>query len=346
MNYEKKVKGSLYGLVIGDLVGLRYENAKPSSINSSNIGKTCLNGAVSDDTEHMILITRSLVKYEDLNLFKKSFRRAMQLWLLTLPINIGRTTLYSIIKSFFSSGYGISGSGNGSVMRIAPIGLYYYNEDDKIKKFSEESCRITHNDEECIINSIAIAKILSFILKNNLTAKNKPRYEEIDKNLREISSSKFWNETLDELKSYIDNNTKPLDIVNSWNNKGAVGYTKYTTIISIYCWYKYYGDFEKTIFEIIKCGGDTDTNAAVAGSLAGAVCEYDSLPSHFFNKINDIAIGKIDIEKACQSILNRKNNISLKRLSTLGWIKNIILLFYFLSLTTYFGILNILKKKY
>lgn len=60
---ENKIKGCIFGLAIGDAVGLRYENVKPKNINKKNIGKVCFGGSISDDTEHMVIISKSIFIY-------------------------------------------------------------------------------------------------------------------------------------------------------------------------------------------------------------------------------------------------------------------------------------------
>jgi ADP-ribosyl-[dinitrogen reductase] hydrolase len=344
---KDKIKGCLYGLSIGDAIGLRYETFKPSEINDKNIGKVCLGGIISDDTEHMILITRSLLKYKNVDKFKKSFIRSLQLWFSTLPINIGKTTGKSIIKSFFTSNCGAKGSGNGSVMRIAPIGLIYRDDESKIKEFSDVSCRITHNDTECSVNSTAIAILIAEILNNNWNQKNKPSIESLQFLLNSVSNDDFWKVTVDEIISSLNNNIEPMDLVNNWTKgAGAVGYTKFSTIISIICWYKYYGDYEKTITEIIKLGGDTDTNAAIAGALAGSTVGFSNLPTKWISKIKDMVVSKSDINNASESIILNKNNIKIWKFIAFGLIKNIISIIYFITASIKRLIYNILKIKF
>jgi ADP-ribosylglycohydrolase len=325
-----KIKGCLFGLSIGDAIGLRYETVKPKNIKEKNIGKSCIFGAVSDDTEQMILITKSLLETKNINEFKDNFRKKLQLWLLTLPINIGKTTLKSIMKSFISKGYGTAGTGNGSVMRIAPIGLIFKNDQEKIKEYTEVSCRITHNSDESVVNSIAIAILISYILNNNLTKDSKLNIPEILILLKNLDDSSFWQCTVRELEEAIKTNIEPIDLVKNWTgDKGAIGYTKYSTLLSIYCWIKYYGDYKKSIIEIIKCGGDSDTNAAILGSLMGVSVGYDNLPIEWLNKLNDIVVSVKDINIAASSIANNKSKIKLWKFILFGAMKNTISIIYF-----------------
>lgn len=48
-------------------------------------------------------------------------------------------------------------AGNGTAMRIAPIGLFYYLHLDALKKYCTEASIITHNNIEAINGAIAVA---------------------------------------------------------------------------------------------------------------------------------------------------------------------------------------------
>jgi len=346
MNIDK-IRGCVFGLAIGDAIGLRYENAKPKDINSDNIGKVCFGGSISDDTEQMVLISKSLLSTNNINDFKTDFQNELKKWLLSLPINIGKTTLKSIFKSFFQSGYGVYGTGNGSVMRIAPIGLLYFNNQDLINNYAETSCRITHNSKEAVINSVAIASLIGYIIKNNLNKEIALNIEDILLFLKNISQEDFWIESIDEITIALKNNIPPLELVHSWTNTlGAIGYTKYSTLLSIYCWILYYGDYEKTIYEVIKCGGDTDTNAAIAGALAGATVGYQNIPQKLILKVNDIIIKRRDLDYLATCLSSQNGIIKTWKIHYFGFIKNIFSLFYFSLLISKSKILSIFKIKY
>lgn len=347
MNVEDKIKGTIYGLAIGDCIGLRYENIRPEEINDENIGKTCLNGIISDDTENMFMITKSILNTSNIEEFEKDFKKELQQWLISFPVHIGKTTLYSIIRSFFKKGYGLKGTGNGSVMRIAPIGLLFREDENKLKEYAESSCRITHNSTESVINSIAIASLIAYIFNNNLNKEKKPKIEEVLNLLKSISSEELWILSLKELEEYLMSDIEPLKIVEKWTNgKGALGYTKYSTLLSIYCWLKYYGDYKKTIIEIIKCGGDADTNAAIAGSLAGATVGFSNINSNLVNRLNDPIITKKDLNILSSSIINKENNIKTSKIKYLSLLKNILSLFYFLIMITKIKFMYIFKIKH
>jgi ADP-ribosylglycohydrolase len=46
--------------------------------------------------------------------------------------------------------------------------------------------------------------------------------------------------------------------------------------------------FETIIREVIECGGDTDTNASIAGQIAGTLITIDNIPPQLSNKLMDL----------------------------------------------------------
>lgn len=51
--------------------------------------------------------------------------------------------------------------------------------------------------------------------------------------------------------------------------------------IAVYCTYKYFGDFEKSVVAAVNHVGDSDTTGAVTGNLHGAALGYEAIPEHF-----------------------------------------------------------------
>jgi hypothetical protein len=82
------------------------------------------------------------------------------------------------------------------------------------------------------------------------------------------------------------------------DESGAIGYTYKSLACGIWALRKALsaapstpeakaGVFERLITEITMAGGDSDTNAAVAGPLLGALFGYEGLPSHWVHGLAD-----------------------------------------------------------
>jgi ADP-ribosylglycohydrolase len=59
---------------------------------------------------------------------------------------------------------------------------------------------------------------------------------------------------------------------------GVTGYAYHTVPVALYAWSRHRGDFAATLTNAIRCGGDTDTVAAIVGALAGCDVGVDGIP--------------------------------------------------------------------
>jgi len=133
--------------------------------------------------------------------------------------------------------------GNGSAMRIAPIGFMF----NSIKKVKDEAIKATipsHNSEEAIKGAIIVAETV-------FLAKNKFSKEEIKKHI-ENNYCKLDYDLEDLQKNYRFKS----------NCAGTVPQALYCFLIS--------DDFEDAIRKSISIGGDSDTIACIVGGISEA----------------------------------------------------------------------------
>jgi ADP-ribosylglycohydrolase len=140
--------------------------------------------------------------------------------------------------------------GNGSAMRVSPVG-WAYNDIDTVLQKAKESAEITHNHPEGIKGAQATA--LSIYL-----ARMKKTKEEI-KNEIERRFSYNLNFDLESLRKYYKFNE---------SCQQTVPQAIYTLLIS--------ENFEDSIRKAIYIGGDSDTLACINGSIAEAY--YGGVP--------------------------------------------------------------------
>src|SRR5207302_4144497 len=57
-------------------------------------------------------------------------------------------------------------AGNGSAMRAAPIGLYFYDDPDQLVQAAHDQGRITHQDPRCSAGAVAIAGAVAVALES------------------------------------------------------------------------------------------------------------------------------------------------------------------------------------
>ena len=93
---------------------------------------------------------------------------------------------------------------------------------------------------------------------------------------------------LNQVKESIENgNDTAQFIVNLGLKKGISGYSYHTVPAVIHCWLRNQNSFKSGIFEIVECGGDTDTTASILGGIIGARVGLEGIPKDWIHHIID-----------------------------------------------------------
>lgn len=145
--------------------------------------------------------------------------------------------------------------GNGSAMRISPVG-FLFDDLDKIKEESYKATMPSHNHPESFQAAEAVA-VSIYMLNCKISKEELKKYIE-----RHYFSLKF---NLEDLRE---------DYIFTSKATGSVPQ-------AIYCFLQS-NDFEDAIRKAISIGGDTDTIAAITGSLAEA---YYGVPNELIEAV-------------------------------------------------------------
>ena len=222
----------MIGAVIGDIIGSRFEF---NNHRSEDFTLFTEKSKVTDDT----ILT---IATADCLLHNKEYANTYQLYAQKYP-NGNYGGMFS--KWMYTSEPKPYGSfGNGSGMRVSPIGWFYSNLEDTLKE-AEKSAAVTHNHPEGIKGAQSIA--LAIYLARMGSSK-----EEI----KSAIESKF--------NYVLDFQLDSLRKTNKFDETCGV-----TVPQSIYC-FLISSSFEDAIRKAISIGGDSDTIACMTGGIAEA----------------------------------------------------------------------------
>lgn len=231
----------MWGAIIGDLAGSIYEFDQTKQIKSVNINNVIeANSFFSDDTILTIAILDSFLNDKDYERYLKKY---------TLEYLDYHPLHKPYFQKPFSPGFikwatgqreGKS-TGNGAMMRISPV-AYLSDSEEELIKNTIKATECSHNSKEAITNTQIIAKII-YLAK------------------RGFSKEKIF-ELLNLHPTYI-----PFKEFNMTCN-ATINNCLYAIEAS--------NSFEEAIRLIITCGGDTDTNACIVGSIAEALYGIDN----------------------------------------------------------------------
>ena len=286
MNLIDRQKACLLGLALGDAVGCTVEFRQRGDFEPVNDmtggGKFKLEkGQWTDDTSMALCLANSLIECRGFNASDQMDRYIK--WFdegymscKSKGFGIGKQTARAIGR-YIKSGDPYSGlaapnqAGNGALMRIAPIAIYYVNDTHKAIHFGIQSTITTHGASEAREASALFVEMLVKAIKG--------------KSKQEILETVISSES-EGIQSICNQDY----ILKSADDIHSSGYVIHTLEAAL--WAFYHSDsFEEAILKVVNLGDDADTCAAVCGQISGAFYGYDGLPKHWLKHLwmrNDI----------------------------------------------------------
>jgi ADP-ribosyl-[dinitrogen reductase] hydrolase len=268
------LKNSILGTALGDSLGLPSEGMSRARIAKrwkGTLEQRFLygHGMLSDDTEHTILASQSLLLCgRNPEVFQKRLASKLRWWFAGLPAGIGLATAKSIVKLWigFPPGHnGVFSAGNGPVMRAPILGVYFANDRALRADFVKASTLLTHTDPKAVEAAMMAADCAAFAANRELCR------DVILGHMRELAASPEWKDPLQQVETSLAEGASANHFAEKMGfSKGVSGYAVHTMTMVLYIWLRHRGDFSTIVSEAIACGGDTDSVAAIAGGIAGA----------------------------------------------------------------------------
>ncbi|CAF4582508.1 unnamed protein product, partial [Rotaria sp. Silwood2] len=169
-------------------------------------------------------------------------------------------------------------AGNGALMRLAPVPLFFYRNKYAAIEFSGRSGQITHGDKKAydacrFYGALIIAALRGFkkeqILAKNFYSAHRHWFgeEPLHKEIQEIAEGSFKKK--------------------GGYKKGirGKGYIVKALEAALWAFWSDKNSFEKGALAAVNLGDDTDTTAAIYGQLAGAYYGYKNLPKHWLEHV-------------------------------------------------------------
>lgn len=166
-------------------------------------------------------------------------------------------------------------AGNGSVMRCVPVAIRFHGDIDKLIRVSTQQAAITHADGRCLWSAAAVNLAARELLHGNIYF-----IDEVIHRLRDRAPRAL----LDALHRVPREHQSDLPIL----VEGEIGYVLHCVEIAF--WFAVHGrSLEDALVFLAQAGGDTDTNAAVAGALLGARDGEAGLPPRWMEQLTGAA---------------------------------------------------------
>jgi ADP-ribosylglycohydrolase len=275
-----KAEAILFGAALGDALGYPNEFLTLPQI-KQRIGKIDEphSGLYSDDTQMTLAVAEGLLDAgldADLDTQMNAVGRRFVEWLYS-PDNDrapGGTCINGVER--FESGIpwreaGIADSkGCGSAMRVASIGYFYQNDEQRLREVAEASGLITHGHPAAVAASIAAAYAVKLALDGVPVSAYLPRIgafvdgisEDFDAALYRVGHAGAWGDE----EAALDH------IGQGWVGEEAVA-------LALYCVIRYPDDYAACVRRAANTNGDSDSIACIAGGISGARLGLDAVPA-------------------------------------------------------------------
>lgn len=282
MDLKSRFRGALLGLACGDAVGTTVEFEPRGSFEpvTDMVGGGPFRlppGAWTDDTSMALCLATILVEKHgfdpaeqmeryvnwNLNGYLSSVGRCFDIGMAT------RRALYKFMrtKDPFSGDQDPHTAGNGSIMRLAPVPMFFHSEREHAISMSGESSRTTHAAPECI----EACKLFGGILHSALSGASREDC---------LFTHGVEGLTCDSIRSIAAGGYRDLCI----DEVLGSGYVVKSLEAALWCFLKS-TSFEEAILKATNLGDDADTTAAVCGQIAGAHYGEEGIPAKWLKKL-------------------------------------------------------------
>ena len=297
-----RFRGCLLGLAVGDAVGTTVEfksrGSFPKVADMVGGGPFGLQpGQWTDDTSMALCLATSLIE-------KKGFDPADQMnrywnWYKNGYLSstgkcfdIGNTVSYALdryhrTRNPFSGSTSPNMAGNGSLMRLAPIPIFYFPDLQKIMHFAAESSRTTHGATECL----EACQLFSEILFNAFSGMDKEAilfkttFKPSAPKISDIALGSYRDKRVDEIK--------------------GSGYVAESLEAALWCFY-HTASFEEAILQAANLGDDADTTAAICCQIAGAFYGETGISEKWLTKLHM----RLEITNLINQLLESNEEVS------------------------------------
>ncbi len=310
MPNSDRQRGAFLGLAVADALGAAVEFQLPGTFESvagyrGGGPHGLAPGEWTDDTSMALALADSIAEAGwDINDQAERYRKWWRTGAYSVNgrcFDIGNTTI-TALQRFEKTGDGStsgdacgSASGNGSIMRLAPVPIRYIclfpdNIGDLVERAIESSLP-THASPQCLSACVYLSVVLCGLIDG------RSREEVLDSQWEPMRRARRLAPFHAEIAEVVEGSFRrkqPPEIVGS-------GYVVKTLEAALWA-FCHAPDFREAVLEAVNLGDDSDTTGAVCGQLAGAYWGEAGIPPEWLD-----GLARRDmIEQALEALLKRR----------------------------------------
>ena len=291
--YVDQIKGAIYGLLIGDAVGVPYEFNLPQNlpvydhidmITPLNFQKTYPQipfGTWSDDGAQALCLLDSVLYKNKLD--PEDFMNRMCNWYQHgymavdfKVFDVGVQTAESIRKYLLDipldqvAKNDEHANGNGSLMRVLPLVIWHTGTDEQLIQDAYAQSHITHahlRSKVCCALYCLWARAI----------------------IQGLNIEQAWSDAVFKLRTYVQDKPDEQEQLEYYIRPDELGKGTGSGYV-VDClrsarWALQQPTYQDVIKTAIALGNDTDTTACVAGGIAGLYFGFDAIPQHWRDQL-------------------------------------------------------------
>jgi ADP-ribosylglycohydrolase len=296
MNRDR-ARATLLGLAIGDALGTTLEFSRPARggfprlldgphVDITGDGPFHLEpGQVTDDTHMACCLAASLAARRGYD--PADVARRYVAWQ-PHTFDIGVTTAKAIgglARGDLDAGQKVwlegnrSGAANGSLMRTAPIGVYFCRDPLRRRAAAVADSALTHYDPRCVLACAAYDAVLASYINDRDDDPLEVARQEITAILLSVANDplvEVYSSAARELREDLALATAADPLLDGLIHS-AMGFVRVAFRLAF--WELVHApSFKAAVIDTVNRGGDSDTNGAITGALLGAKHGMEGIP--------------------------------------------------------------------
>lgn len=305
----ERFTGSVVGQCLGDALGFVVEGYPPETcaeyvntfLRSDRTGETGRGrfafGQYTDDSQ---LAREMLESFVECRRFDPASyaRRVAAIFAENRIVGRGRATAAAAQRlaqgvPWQESGTPPPQAGNGSAMRAGPIGLFFFDDPERMVAAAHDQGRITHADPRSSAGAAAIAGAVALALQGRLKGTDAVVAQLVEWSApldlsfaKELGRLPGWLDLVPEAAGpEIARAGLQPGFSDRW--QGISPFVTSSVLWSLYSVLHSPDDYWETICTAIAVGGDVDTTAAMAGAISGAALGLRAIPHGLAVRLTD-----------------------------------------------------------
>ena len=277
---EDRAIGALLGLAIGDAIGTTLEFRARDTYQplTDMVGGGPFNlkvGEWTDDTAMALALADSLDGRDDLD-EQELLSRFVNWWQRGIYsctgecFDIGITTRQALVRWQLTSDPHCGSTdpmsaGNGSLMRLAPVAIRFWNDRARLRDIAGRQSKTTHAAPEAVDACIAFAEVLADAIEGRPRSEVlRPRSESYVGAIGTIMRGQWREKARTAIRS--------------------TGYVAHSLEAALWCVDRT-SDYRDAVLTAANLGEDADTTAAITGQLAGALYGASGIPENWLDRV-------------------------------------------------------------